>query len=66
MQQTLTPILFYIIQDDYRVCLGNGILERGGKIPCPVNSSGHFTDEVFDFKDMHVKVRFVLKLHKHE
>ncbi|XP_057312856.1 isoleucine--tRNA ligase, cytoplasmic-like [Hydractinia symbiolongicarpus] len=42
-------------EDDYRVCLGNGILERGGKLPCPVNSSGHFTDEVFDFKDMHVK-----------
>ena len=44
------------VQDDYRVCLANGILQKGGKIPCPVDPSGKFTDDVSDFKGQHVKV----------
>lgn len=29
---------------------------KGGKIPCPVDASGCFTDEVSDFKGLYVKV----------
>lgn len=47
-------ILFF--QDDYRVCLANGIIQKGGKLPCPVDASGVFTDEVSDFQGQHVKV----------
>ncbi|XP_065669203.1 isoleucine--tRNA ligase, cytoplasmic isoform X2 [Hydra vulgaris] len=42
-------------EDDYRVCLESGILKRGGKLPCPVNESGIFTEEVEDFKNIYVK-----------
>lgn len=36
--------------------MANGILQKGGKIPCPVDPSGKFTDDVSDFKGQHVKV----------
>lgn len=42
-------------EDDYRVCLANGIIQKGGKLPCPVDASGVFTDQVSDFKGQHVK-----------
>ncbi|XP_015766182.1 PREDICTED: isoleucine--tRNA ligase, cytoplasmic-like [Acropora digitifera] len=42
-------------EDDYRVCLANGIIRKGGKLPCPVDASGVFTDEVSDFRGQHVK-----------
>ena len=47
---------FRFFQDDYRVCLANGVLKKGGDIPCPVDASGSFTEEVKDFKNQYVKV----------
>ncbi|XP_046853960.1 isoleucine--tRNA ligase, cytoplasmic-like [Xenia sp. Carnegie-2017] len=42
-------------EDDYRVSLAHGVITKDGKIPCPVDSKGHFTEEVTDFKGIHVK-----------
>lgn len=38
------------------MCLASGILQKGGKLPCPVDASGMFTGDVPDFKGQHVKV----------
>ena len=38
------------------MCLASGILQKGGKLPCPVDASGIFTSDVPDFKGLHVKV----------
>ena len=43
-------------EDDYRVCLANGIIEKGENVPCPVDLSGRFAPEVTDFAGTHVKV----------
>jgi isoleucyl-tRNA synthetase len=42
-------------EDDYRVCLANKIITKGGDIPCPVDADGNFTDEVPIVKGIHVK-----------
>eukprot|EP00899_Mesostigma_viride_P008929 jgi/Mesvir1/18037/Mv09357-RA.2 len=42
-------------EDDYRVSLANGIIEKGAGIPCPVDDSGRFTTEVPDFAGVSVK-----------
>ena len=42
-------------EDDYRVCLANKIIVKGGTIPCPVDTNGMFTDEVEPVKGIHVK-----------
>ena len=42
-------------EDDYRVCLANGIIEKGAELPCPVDASGCFTDPVEPVKGQHVK-----------
>eukprot|EP00210_Caulerpa_lentillifera_P003823 g3651.t1 len=42
-------------EDDYRVCLAHRIIEKGGFLPCPVDDSGHFTEEVHDFSGIYVK-----------
>ena len=42
-------------EDDYRVCLANGIIEKGGSIPCPVDADGNFTDPVTPVLGQHVK-----------
>uniref|UniRef100_A0A7R9VFZ8 isoleucine--tRNA ligase n=1 Tax=Chlamydomonas euryale TaxID=1486919 RepID=A0A7R9VFZ8_9CHLO len=43
-------------EDDNRVCLAHGVIERGADdVPCPVDLSGRFTDEVPDFAGMAVK-----------
>jgi len=42
-------------EDDHRICISKNILVKGGNIPCPVDPSGKFTDEVPDFKGLHVK-----------
>lgn len=36
-------------EDDYRVCLTHGIIQKGGELPCPVDDSGCFTEPVSDF-----------------
>lgn len=42
-------------EDDYRVCMANGIIKKGGELPCPVDASGIFTEVVSDFKNQYVK-----------
>eukprot|EP00795_Rhopilema_esculentum_P000564 gene564-10252_t len=42
-------------EDDYRVCMANGVIAKGGELPCPVDASGVFTDPVSDFKNQYVK-----------
>lgn len=42
-------------EDDYRVCMANGIINKGDDFPCPVDANGRFTDDVPDFKGQYVK-----------
>merc|ERR1711871_740910 len=42
-------------EDDFRVCLEHGVIQKGEVIPCPLDANGRFTDEVKDFEGMHVK-----------
>ena len=42
-------------EDDYRVCMANNIIDKEMDIPCPVDPSGLFTDEVPIVKGLHVK-----------
>jgi isoleucyl-tRNA synthetase len=42
-------------EDDYRVCLAHGVIQKGGIVPCPVDDDGCFTSEVEDFHGKHVK-----------
>lgn len=42
-------------EDDYRVCLAHGAITADGHLPCPIDGSGKFTDEVPDYKGMYVK-----------
>jgi len=42
-------------EDDFRVCLANGIIEKGADFPCPVDADGLFTEEVTIAKGVHVK-----------
>lgn len=42
-------------EDDYRVCLANGIITKGNDIPCPIDDNGWFTDPVEPVKGLHVK-----------
>lgn len=45
----------YFGEDDYRVCLANGVIKRDSEIICPVDESGRFTDPVNEFKGQYVK-----------
>jgi isoleucyl-tRNA synthetase len=42
-------------EDDYRVCLKEGVIAKGESVPCPVDDDGRFTNEVTDFVGQHVK-----------
>ena len=42
-------------EDDYRVCLAHGVIQKGKDLPCPVDSNGNFTDIVPEVKGLHVK-----------
>jgi len=42
-------------EDDYRVCIAHGIVKKGGEIPCPVDASGMFTENITPVKGQHVK-----------
>ncbi|OBZ86658.1 Isoleucine--tRNA ligase, cytoplasmic [Choanephora cucurbitarum] len=42
-------------EDDYRVCLSNSVITADGHLPCPVDESGIFTEEVPEYKGMYVK-----------
>lgn len=41
--------------DDYRVCLSNGIITQKSDIPCPIDPSGRFTSQVRDYQGVYVK-----------
>lgn len=45
----------YFGEDDYRVCLSNGIIKKDSEIICPVDESGRFVDPVSHFKGQYVK-----------
>lgn len=45
----------YFGEDDYRVCLANGIITKDQDPICPVDASGRFTKPVTDFEGMYVK-----------
>eukprot|EP00986_Skeletonema_menzelii_P009531 scaffold4364_cov219-Skeletonema_menzelii.AAC.2 len=42
-------------EDDYRVCLAHGVIQKGKDLPCPVDSNGMFTEVVPEVKGLHVK-----------
>jgi isoleucyl-tRNA synthetase len=42
-------------EEDYRIAIAHGIITTEMLPPCPVDGSGRFTDEVRDYKGMHVK-----------
>eukprot|EP00945_MAST-04E_sp_MAST-4E-sp1_P006114 g6114.t1 len=42
-------------EDDYRVCMAHGVIEKGEPIPCPLDANGNFTEEVKGFVGQHVK-----------
>lgn len=42
-------------EDDYRVCLAHGVIQKGGTVPCPVDEDGCFTSAVPEFEGKHVK-----------
>ncbi|XP_070193742.1 isoleucine--tRNA ligase, cytoplasmic-like isoform X2 [Littorina saxatilis] len=45
----------YFGEDDYSVTLANGIISKEMSVICPVDACGCFTEDVPDFKGMHVK-----------
>eukprot|EP01114_Cavostelium_apophysatum_P008374 TRINITY_DN2080_c0_g1_i1.p1 TRINITY_DN2080_c0_g1~~TRINITY_DN2080_c0_g1_i1.p1 ORF type:complete len:1229 (-),score=422.42 TRINITY_DN2080_c0_g1_i1:80-3766(-) len=53
-------------EDDYRVCQAANIITKGEDIVCPVDANGNFTEEVPDFKGVHVKAadKDIIKLLK--
>mmetsp|Transcript_12904 Transcript_12904/g.16973 ORF Transcript_12904/g.16973 Transcript_12904/m.16973 type:complete len:1170 (+) Transcript_12904:115-3624(+) len=42
-------------EDDYRVCLANGLIAKDEEAPCPIDFNGRFTSEVTHFAGQHVK-----------
>ncbi|KAG6551039.1 hypothetical protein Mapa_007272 [Marchantia paleacea] len=42
-------------EDDYRVCLVNGVIVKGADLPNPVDANGCFTATVSDFQGRYVK-----------
>jgi isoleucyl-tRNA synthetase len=42
-------------EDDYRVCLLNGVVAKGDDLPCPIDDNGNFVDPVVAVKGLHVK-----------
>lgn len=46
----------YFGEDDYRVCVANGVITRDQEIICPVDESGCFTLPVKEFLGSYVKV----------
>lgn len=45
----------YFGEDDFRVCLANGVIKRDSEIVCPVDDVGCFTTPVNDFLGQYVK-----------
>jgi isoleucyl-tRNA synthetase len=45
----------YFGEDDNRVCLAAGLINKQGPIVCPIDASGKYTSEVTDFVGQYVK-----------
>lgn len=45
----------YFGEDDYRVCLVNGVIQKDSEIICPVDESGRFVEPVSHFQGQYVK-----------
>lgn len=45
----------YFGEDDNRVCLANGVITRDGKVVCPLDAQGRFTEPVTDFVGQYIK-----------
>mmetsp|Transcript_13786 Transcript_13786/g.54523 ORF Transcript_13786/g.54523 Transcript_13786/m.54523 type:complete len:1146 (-) Transcript_13786:51-3488(-) len=42
-------------EDDYLVCIANGVIKKGGELPCPLDENGRFTDQVPEHKGVFCK-----------
>ncbi|EDN98673.1 hypothetical protein SS1G_13532 [Sclerotinia sclerotiorum 1980 UF-70] len=42
-------------EEDYNVAMENGVIDEKRPAPCPINETGHFTEQVRDFAGQHVK-----------
>lgn len=42
-------------EDDYQACLKNKLIQKDGKIVCPIDDNGCFTSEVPDYQGVYVK-----------
>ncbi|TEB30334.1 isoleucine-tRNA ligase [Coprinellus micaceus] len=42
-------------EDDHRIAIANNVIKADEAPPCPIDDRGIFTDEVADFKGLHVK-----------
>mmetsp|Transcript_17506 Transcript_17506/g.29785 ORF Transcript_17506/g.29785 Transcript_17506/m.29785 type:complete len:1080 (-) Transcript_17506:88-3327(-) len=42
-------------EEDYKAALAAGVITKDGNIPCPVDESGRFTEEVKEYKGIFVK-----------
>lgn len=42
-------------EEDHRICLARGIVQKDGEVVCPVDPCGRFTDAVSDFAGQYVK-----------
>ncbi|XP_067127119.1 isoleucine--tRNA ligase, cytoplasmic [Centruroides vittatus] len=45
----------YFGEDDFRVCLNNGIISKDQEMVCPIDANGRFTEPVNDFVGQYVK-----------
>ncbi|XP_023210883.1 isoleucine--tRNA ligase, cytoplasmic-like [Centruroides sculpturatus] len=46
----------YFGEDDFRVCLNNGIISKDQEMICPIDANGRFIEPVSDFVGQYVKV----------
>lgn len=42
-------------EDDYRVCMANGVVHKGAELPCPVDDDGRFCPVITEFAKRNVK-----------
>ncbi len=42
-------------EDDYRVCIANNVITGESDLPCPIDPSGKFTEEVKDYFGLGIK-----------
>ena len=42
-------------EDDFRVCMAQGVIQKGELIPCPLDPSGRFTAAAPEYKGVYIK-----------